>query len=130
MLEPGPDEPLCVGAEEGRVLKVHQKQLMSLEDALVGFIQTGHATVEQLKLKLQKKLFAYTPGGGWGGKRQIRGYGWYDERVYGKWGTFGARDRAREERLASDEDIEKIERKKAAAVEWNPPYLVARTIKY
>ena len=49
LLEPGPDEPLCIGTEEGRVLKVHQKQLVNLEDALVGFIQTGHATVEQLR---------------------------------------------------------------------------------
>ena len=62
-------------------------------------------------------------------KKQKRGFGWCDQRVFGKWGTFGARDRKWEDRLASDKDFEKIEKKKVAAAEWNPPYLVAWEIK-
>ncbi len=70
LLEPGTEEPLCVGTEEGRVLKVHQKQLMILEDALVGFIQTGQATVEQVRWNVQKELFAHKPEGGWGARKE------------------------------------------------------------
>ena len=86
LLEPGPDEPFRVGAELGKVLKVHQTQLLSLEDALVGFLQTGHSTVEEVKAKLEKELFAYKPDGGWGRERKLLMGGWRGDDRYGKWG--------------------------------------------
>ena len=48
LFQPGSDEPPRVGTEDGRILNLHQKQLMNLENALIGFIHTGHTTVERL----------------------------------------------------------------------------------
>ena len=86
LVEPGPDEPVRAGTELGKVLKVHQTQLLSLEDAMVGFLQTGHATVEEVRVKLEKELFVYKPDGGWGRKRMLLMGGWSGDDRYGKWG--------------------------------------------
>ncbi len=85
LVEPGPDEPVRAGKELGKVLQVHQTQLLSLEDAMVGFLQTGHATVEEVRVKLEKELFVYKPDDGWGRKRTLK-LGWSWEDRYGKWG--------------------------------------------
>ncbi len=63
------------------------------------------------------------------GGQEKRGVGWGDQRVFGKWGTFRARDRKWEDRPGDDKDIEKKEKKEASVAKWNPPYLVKREIQ-
>ena len=84
LLDLGPDELLCVGREEGIILSLHQKQLMNLENALIGFIHTGHTTVDQLRSNVQEELFVHRPQCGWGAKSQ-KGVGLGDQRIYRNW---------------------------------------------
>ena len=52
---------------------------------MVGFLQTGHGTVEEVRVKLEKELFVYKPDGGWGRKRVLK-LGWSGQSRCGKWG--------------------------------------------
>ena len=83
LVYPEPDEQLRVGTEEVQELNLHQKQLLNLEYALVGFLNMGHSSVRKMKAKVLDEVPKHVHTCGWGSKRGV-GMGWGNKRDYGK----------------------------------------------